>query len=92
MLLEKYDKRDSIQDEHIFKKKRVYLWYSMLLYGMLCDAILCYGMEKMICYDISMTCYGISMLCYAMLQKISRAQLYDTPRYTDKIMIDKFFA
>ena len=64
----------------------------MLLYGMLCDAILCYGMEKMICHDISMTCYGISMLCYAMLQKISRAQLYDTPRYTDKIMIDKFFA
>ena len=42
--------------------KRVFLWYAMLCYLMLW-----YGMESMLCYEISMVCYEIFMLCYAMV-------------------------
>ena len=40
--------------------KRVILWYSMVWYGM----------ESMVCYEISMVCYEISMLCYAMVNVV----------------------
>ena len=42
--------------------KRVILWY-----GMLCYPMIWYGMERMVCYEISMLCYEISMQCYAMV-------------------------
>ena len=42
--------------------KRVILWYAMLCYPMIW-----YGMERMVCYEISMLCYEISMLCYVMV-------------------------
>ena len=38
------------------------VWYDMLSYAMVW-----YGMESMVCYEISMLCYEISMLCYAMV-------------------------
>ena len=38
-----------------------------LCYDMLCYPMLWYGMESMVCYEISMLCYEISMLCYAMV-------------------------
>ena len=34
---------------------------------MVCYAMPWYGMESMVCYEISMLCYEISMLCYAMV-------------------------
>ena len=34
---------------------------------MLCYSMLWYGMENMVCYEISMLCYQISMLCSAMV-------------------------
>ena len=47
-----------------------YFWkesfYGMVWYAMLCYPMLWYGMESMICYEISMLSYEISMLCYAM--------------------------
>ena len=39
----------------------------MVWYGMLCYAILCYGMESMVCYGISILCYEIYLLCYNMV-------------------------
>ena len=39
----------------------------MVWHGMLCYPMLWYGMESMVCYEISMLCYDISMLCYAMV-------------------------
>ena len=39
----------------------------MVWYAMLCYPMLWYGMESMVCYEISMLCYEISMLCYAMV-------------------------
>ena len=34
---------------------------------MLCYPMLWYGIESMVCYEISMLCYEISMQCYAMV-------------------------
>ena len=48
-----YDERDIIQNKHMFLK-RVVLWYVMLCYHMLW-----YGMESMVCHDISMLSYAI---------------------------------
>ena len=45
--------------------KRVILWY-----GMLCYPMLGYGMESMVCYEISMLCYEISMLRYTMVNVV----------------------
>ena len=39
----------------------------MVWYAMLCYPMLWYGMESMVCYEISMLCYEISMQCYAMV-------------------------
>ena len=39
----------------------------MVCYAMLCYPMLGYGMESMVCYEISMLCYEISMLHYAMV-------------------------
>ena len=41
--------------------------YGMVWYAMLCYPMLWYGMESMLCYEISMLCYEIFMLCYAMV-------------------------
>ena len=46
--------------------KRIIQWY-----GMLCYPILCYGIESMVCYEISMLCYEISMLVYVVKDKHS---------------------
>ena len=40
---------------------------SIVVATMLCYPMLWYGMESMVCYEISMLCYEISMLCYAMV-------------------------
>ena len=61
LLLKKYDEHDSEQDKEMFLKRFI-LWY-----GMLCYPMQWYGMESMVCYEISMLCYEISMLCYAMV-------------------------
>ena len=47
--------------------KRVFLWYGMLCYAILSYAMVWYGTESMVYYEISMLCYEISMLCYAMV-------------------------
>ena len=49
-MLVKYDKRDSIQDEHMFLKKSLYgmVWYGMVWYGM----------KSVACFEISILCYG----------------------------------
>ena len=42
----------------------------MVWYGMLCYALLWYGMESMVCYEISMLCYEIlknDMIWYAIV-------------------------
>ena len=39
----------------------------MVWYAMLCNPMLWYGVEIMVCYDIAMPCYEISMLWYAMV-------------------------
>ena len=41
--------------------------YDMVCCAMLCYAILLYGMDIMVCHEISMLCYEMSMLCYAMV-------------------------
>ena len=64
MFLKKYYEHDSVQDKQMFLK-RVILY--MVWYGMVCYPMLWYGMESMVCYEISMVCYAISMLCYAMI-------------------------
>ena len=43
------------------------VWYGMVWYGIVCYPMLWYGMESMVCYEISVLCYEISMLCYAMV-------------------------
>ena len=63
-MLKKYDEHDCVQDKQMFFK-RVILWY-----GMLCYPMLGYGMESMVCYEISMLCYEISMLRYTMVNVV----------------------
>ena len=41
---------------------------------MLCYAMLCYGLDCLVRYEISMLCYGISMLCYAMVYVVKDKQ------------------
>ena len=43
-------------------------------YGMVCYAILCYGMEWKVWYEISMLCYEISMLWYDMVYVVKDKQ------------------
>ena len=38
----------------------------MVWYAMFCYPMLWYGMESMVCYELSMLCYEISLQCYAM--------------------------
>ena len=49
---------------------------------MLCYPILWYGMESMVCYEISMLCYEISMLCYAMAIVYVVKKKHSTTVYT----------
>ena len=63
MLLKKYDEDDSVQDNEMFLK-RVILWYGMVCYAMQCYPMVWYGMESMVCYEISMLCNEMSILCY----------------------------
>ena len=55
----KYYEHYSVQDKQMFLK-RVNLWY-----GMLCYAMLWYGME--VWYAMRFQCYAMRFLCYAML-------------------------
>ena len=57
---EKYDGRDSKQNEHVFLKS----------HSMVCYPMLCYGMESILCHKISIICFEISMLCYAMVYDV----------------------
>ena len=55
-MLEKYDKRDSIQDEYMFLK-RVILWYG--IYAMLSYAMVWYDKYGVLCYDMKIQCYAM---------------------------------
>ena len=63
-MLEKYDERDIIKKERKFLERHSIVWQ-----GMLCHHMPWYGMESMVCYEVSMLCYKISMLCYGLCCK-----------------------
>ena len=60
MLLKKYDEHDSEQD------KQIVFWKDSF-YGMVCYAILCYGMVLKVWYAMRFQCYAMRFLCYAIV-------------------------
>ena len=57
---------------------------------MLCYPLLWYGMESIVCYEISMLCYEIPVICYAMIYVV-KDKHSATVTVLDKIVVLQAF-